>query len=303
MEFLKKNWFKIFSALILVFLCVYVPIVAIKSALDYEIYKEPEIKTKIYTIWHIETFEGGSKARIDYIKSIAREIEKQNAGVLFMIKAIEPEILADEINSSVPDMISFGFGVGKIVLSNLLPFERSFDIRDELVASGSFNNKFYAIPYIVSGYALITHGVLTNNFHCGQEGYTNPENIFKNLNLSPAEIESGYEAYKDFVYDKTTTLLGTGRDVFRVNNLNSIGRTNASITPIDSYTDLIQYFGITKTDEIIEKFVDYLMDDSRQRDLTNYSLFTSKNFKIYGEGLYSEMEDALLSCEVKNVFD
>ncbi len=303
MKSLKKHWFKILSIIILTALCIYVPIFAIRKALDFEIYKEPEIETKIYTLWQVETFEGGSKARIEYLKAIARQIEDETPGVLIMVKAVSPDALETELQFSTPDMISFGTGVGKTILNYLKPLENTYDVRDELVESGKFNNILYALPYIASGYAMITHGTLTNNFHCGQNGYTAPENIFKNLNLTPIENESQYEAYKDFVYDKSVTLLGTGRDVFRVNNLNSLGRATAIITPVDSYTDLIQYFGVVKEDQITYKFLSYALEDERQKSLANYSLFACKNFKIYTDELYSKMEDAIFTCEVKNVFN
>lgn len=302
MNFLKKHWAKIVSGILLLILCIYVPCFALKKALNYEIYKEPAIETEIYTLWHIETFEGGSKARIDYLKAVARQIEAENAGVLIMIKPISPENLSNELETLAPNMISFGFGVGKTVLSKLQPLSSTFDVRDELVESGKFNNSVYALPYMLSGYAMITHGSLTKNFHCGQNGYTMPEKIFSSLNLTPTENESQYEAYKDFVYDNSVTLLGTGRDVFRVNNLNKTGRASAIISPVDNYTDLIQYFGIITQDEITNKFLSYVLSNERQMELNKYSLFTSKNFKIYTDELYSKMEDALSICEVANVF-
>lgn len=276
--------------------------VGIKKARDHEIYKEPSPDTKIYTVWHVETFEGGGKSRLDYLKNVARSIEKDNPGVLFFIKQIDADNLQTELASSVPDIISFGHGVGKTVLPFLQSFDSTFDIRDELIESATFNNKIYALPFIVSGYAMITHGTQTNNFHCGTTGFTSPEMIYNDYQFSLAEVESQYEAYKDFVYNTDVTLLGTGRDVFRVNNLNKIGRANAIITPIDTYTDLIQYIGITNIDENIISFYSALLSDERQYSLSEYSLFSSKYDKIYFSGIYSDMEDAIYSCNIPNVF-
>ncbi len=303
MKFLKKHWAKIISGMLMLILCVYVLVFALNKAKDYEIYKEPTIETKIYTLWHVETFEGGSVSRVEFLKAIARQIETENAGILIMIKPVAPEVLADELKTACPDMISFGFGVGKTILNKLQPLQSSYNVRDELVNAGKFNNTLYALPFMVSGYAMITHGSLTQNFHCGQNGYTKPENVFNNFNLTPAEQESQYEAYKDFVYDNSVTLLGTGRDVYRVNNLNKTGRASAIISPVDSYTDLVQFFGIVNSDEITNKFLSYTLSDQQQMSLNKYSLFSSKNYKIYTDELYSKMEDAISICEVKNVFD
>ena len=300
---LKKHWFKLVSVAFFIFLCFYVPLVAIKKAKDYEIYKEPSIETKIYTVWHIETFEGGSKSRISFLNKIARQIENENAGVLIMVKTIEPEKLENELAETVPDVFSFGFGVGKSLLPNLKEINSTFDVRDELVESGSFNNKIYALPYIVSGYAMFSQGGENLNFYCGENDFINPSQIYSNLGLKLNEKQSQYEAYKKFIYDNKSTLLGSARDVFRINNLNNLGRINASISPVESYTDLIQYLGLTKIDEITKKFLSLAVDDEHQRSLVDYSLFSSKYYKIYSSGIYNDMENALLSATTPNVFE
>lgn len=302
MKWLKKNWFKVLNVVLISILAIYVLAVAIKKTKDYEIYKEQEIETKIYTVWHVETFEGGGAPRINLLKKVARKIESENDGILFMIKEIDADDLSIEIENTIPDIISFGYGVGKIVLPYLQANENSYDIRDHLLLSGSFNNQFYALPYIASGYAIITHGTLSENFHCGTTGYTNPENLYSSLNINVSIEESQYEAYKSFVYDDSVSLLGTGRDVFRINNLNKIGRANASITPVDSYTDLIQYLGIINKDLYTEEFVKILVSDEYQSELNKYSLFSVKYDKIYSEGIYSDMENAIYRCSVPNVF-
>ncbi len=299
----KKIIFKIFNICLLIGVVIFVPLFSIKTARDYEIYKEPTIDSKIYTIWHIETFEGGGKSRISYLNSIARTIEKEHAGVLLMVKTISPEQLEQELVSSIPHIISFGFGVGKTLINKLQPFENTYNIRDELLESATFNGSLYALPYIASGYALITNGKGIENFHCGTNGFTRPENVYKDMNTTPIEIESQYEAYKDFVHKKDVSLLGTGRDVFRVNNLNKLGRKNAMISPVDSYTDLIQYLGVTTHDNIIDKFCAYALNDKNQNSLYEYSLFSSKYIKLYTDGIYNDMEDAIFNCYVPKVFE
>ena len=303
--YIKAHYLKLISFCFIIFVLIYVPIVAINKARDYEIYKEPEIETKIYTIWNIETFEGGGKARVDYLKNVVRTMEKTHDGLLFMVKTIQPERLESELGEASPDIISFGFGVGDIVLNKLIAFDKTYDIRDELIESGSFSSKVYALPYIVSGYAMITHNENQNedNFHVGVSQYVKPQTIYSELNLTPTETQTSFEAYKSFVYDKSVSLLGTGRDVFRVNNLNELGRTNATITPISTYTDLIQYIGITKSDDVIQEFLSLLFSDENQFSLVNYSLFSAKYTKIYSQGIYNDMENAIYNCSIARVFD
>jgi len=280
----------------------YVLAFGIKKARNYEIFKGNNKQQTIYTIWHVETFEGGGKPRIDYLKTISRDMEKQDNQVLFMVKSISPEKLADELEVNKPDIISFGFGVGELVLPYLESQENTFNVRDELINCGSFNQKFYAVPYIVSGYVMFNHSMQANDFHVGTNNYTKPQSIYSTLNLQPKETESQYEAYKDFVYNKNVQLLGTGRDLFRINNLNNIGRTNAIINPIDTYTDLIQYLGIINSNEVTQKFISLALSDTYQNSLVDYSLFSSKYNKLYYDGIYNDMEDALFSCQIPNVF-
>ena len=301
--FFKKYWFKILSVVLMCAISFYVLTFGIRKATNYEILKGDEKQQTIYTILHVETFEGGGMARIEYLKAIARDMEKQDNQVLFMIKAIAPEKLKSELEASKPDIISFGFGVGEVVLPYLIAQENTFDVRDELIESGSFNKKFYAVPYIVSGYAWFFHSMQAQDFHVGTNNYIRPEKIYSSLNLQPNESESQYEAYKDFVYNKNVQLLGTGRDLFRINNLNSIGRANAIINPIDTYTDLIQYLGIINSNQITRKFMSLALSNTYQNTLVDYSLFSSKYNKLYSSGIYNDMEDAIMSCQIPSCFN
>ena len=155
-----------------------------------------------------------------------------------------------------------------------------------------------AIPYISSGYAKFSHGGEISEWIYGKTEFTSP-----NLAGNEKECFGQYEAYKEFIYNKKTALIGTARDVFRVFNLNNVGRLTASITPIADYTDLIQYCGITKKDDYTILFLEKLLCAETQVKLTDYSLFSVKHNKIYSSGIYSDMEDAILSATTPNVFE
>ena len=146
MKFLKKYWPKILSITLISIISIYVCFFAIKQK-SY-IYTKPTAKTQIYSVWHIETFEGGGKARIDYLKSVANHLEKENPNALYVIKAINPSNLEAELAEDSPEIISFGFGVGKIVLPYLSALAKTYNVRDELVESGMFNSNLYALPYM-----------------------------------------------------------------------------------------------------------------------------------------------------------
>lgn len=298
MKFIKNHLKFVICMVVIVILSVYTLTFGIKLALNNEIFTKPKVETKIYSVWHIETFEGGGKSRILFLKDIAKNIEKQNIGVLFNIKQISPENLENELKDNKPDIFSFGYGVGDKILPYLINLDNTYSVRDSLIESGSFNAKLYAIPYMVSGYALLTHSPESVYTVYGENGYTKAS-IF---NKSATSINGQYEAYKRFVNNKNYNLIGTARDVFRVENLNNIGRTNATISALTGYTDLIQYAGITSCDYIAKLFIENLVNKENQLKLTDYSLFSSLHTKLYTNGIYNDMENAIFSAEIPNVF-
>jgi hypothetical protein len=301
--FLKKHWFKVLSFVLIFAISSYSLMFGIKRARNFDVLKGEEKQQHIITIWHIETFEGGGKTRADYLKNIIHSIEKQDEQTLFLLRSIKPENLQNELCVSSPDIISFGFGVGKQVLPFLKEFNNAFNVRDELIESGSFNRKLYGIPYMIGGYAIFNHTTTKNEFHCGSNGFTKPEFIYNSLNLVPQKIESQYEAYKTFANNKNVQLLGTTRDLFRINNLNKIGRTNAMISPVSTYTDLIQYIGITNQNDVTMKFVQRCMSVEMQTKLVDYALFSVLHNKLYYDGIYNDMENAIFSCTIPKVFE
>ena len=296
MKWIKKYKFKIVSVVLICFLSVFF---IFNNKNNISILSKENEQTKIYTVYHVETFEGGSKSRINYLKNIARAIEKQNPNILFMIKQIAPEKLKTELSETNFDIISFGYGVGEVVLPFLVNLDKTYNLRDEVLNSGMFNNKLYALPYILSGYCKIIQDEENQNFYCGTNNYINSQNICPN----PIKKQSQYEAYKDFVYNKNSNLVGTARDLFRVDNLNKTGRTNATFSFIETYTDLVQYLGVTKTDEITLKFLQMSVDSKFQNQLSDYGLFSVTDNNLYFDGIYNSMENAIKNCIIGNVFN
>ena len=297
MKFIKKSWKFVLSLILIIFLGLYVFVFAFKSVLNFNIYTKPSIETKIYSVWHIETFEGGGKSRLTYLKNLAAKIEKENKGVLFNISQIQPQKLESLLQINKPNIISFGFGVGKILLPYLTVQDNTYNVRDNLIDSGNFANKLYAIPYIIGGYAHFSHNQANRQTIYGNNDFTHPQNT-ENCIVYPSQ----YEAYKEFVNNKKINLIGTSRDLFRVNNLNDIGRLSATITPIEDYTDLVQYVASTKNDDITKLFISSLLTAEYQAKLTDYHLFSTLNTKIYSTGIYNDMENAILKSSSPNAF-
>lgn len=299
----QKITLKFFLAVCICVVCVYVFAFGFKKAKQFVLYNKTTANSVVYNVWHIETFEGGSAPRINYLKKIAREIERQNPAVLFHIQQIDATKLADNLEAGLPDIISFGSGVGKLVLDKLETFESDFGVRKSLLDSGKFNGKIYALAYIVSGYAMFSHGEKEESIEYGTTGFVNPQKAIDNAKLPVKNFGTPFETYKNFVYHHNHALLGSARDVFRIDNLNKIGRTNASITPVDSFTDLVQYIGRTKTDKIINLFCNKMLSQTEQNKLADYHLFSTLNTKLYTDGIYSDMENAIFNCKIQNVFN
>lgn len=259
---------------------------------------------QIYEWWHIESFEGGGANRQNYLNNLCLQYEKENPTQLFIVKNIQADQLADALTKSVPHLISFSEQVAQIVLPYLKEFNNEYNVQDNFLQSAKYNSKLMAIPFIASGYCYFTK----TNSQKELDLYTANDNMHNALYLtSGKEINRGktlssYECYTKFVNNSNIKLLGTARDLFRIKNLENIGRLTATYEPVSTFTDLIQYIGVTTTDKEVLKFVDFVMQDVNQRKLATLSLFSTKHLKLYADELYSSMEQALSSCNVPNIF-
>ncbi|MBQ7798015.1 MAG: hypothetical protein IJ371_02725, partial [Clostridia bacterium] len=158
--------------------------------------------------------------------------------------------------------------------------------------------------FIASGYCYFTK--INNKQDLSL--YTANNNLHNAISLTSGQINnnqtlSSYECYTKFVNSNDIKLLGTARDLFRIKNLESLGRFSVIYEPVSTFTDLIQYLGKTTNDKNISNFIDYIMNDNNQRKLVNLSLFSTKHLKLYTEPVYANMENALTSCHVPNIFN
>lgn len=259
---------------------------------------------KIYEWWHIESFEGGGANRQNYLNQLALSYEKENPTTLFMVKRIEPDQLENALTINTPHLISFSEQVAKFVLPYLKEFDNEYEVQANFLESATHNGKLMAIPFIASGYCYFTK----TNSKTELDLYTANNNLHNATSLTSGEINnnqtlSSYECYTKFVNSNDIKLLGTARDLFRIKNLESLGRFSVNYEPISNFTDLVQYLGKTTNDKEISKFIDYVMTDTNQNKLSNLSLFSTKHLKLYSEPTYMQMENALTSCIVPNIFN
>lgn len=276
-------------------------------------YKTESGSLNVYTVWHIETFEGGGRSRLTYLQNMALQFEKMNAGKLFMIKSVEPDQLTQALKDEVPHIFSFGWGVGDEILPYLKSLNKEYNVRDDILKSAVFNGKLVCVPYILNGYCYFTKEGKTADQLLGEKqplyvqnvGYTSALTAYKNktTDVNNGENLTSYEAYVKFISGNAKILLGTGRDLFRTQNLISQGRLECTNEYVEGYSDLIQYIGISSYDKYVNSFIELLLTDAAQQKFSDYSLFSTKNLTLYSTGAFAEMEKVLQKkLNVPNVF-
>jgi len=287
-----------------------------------------ELKNTVLSLIHVETFEGGKTSRSLFLEKLASRFNKKNTGVYITIKTLTPEQLKINYSENFCDIVSFGFGVGDVVLKDLIELPE-IDMREEFLESSKMNNKVFAYPYMYGGYVAITREQSFNNFNYEKDDIKNLGNITikqknkkeyslgfaKNgsINIANSLVAndistqkelfyendlSTYEMYESFLGNKFATLIGTTRDLIRCNDRVQKGTiSNLVYNYLGGYTDLVQYMGITsksiEKQEIAKNFLDFVMQSENQKELTKVGLFSCVEKEIYADGILKDFEKFL----------
>jgi hypothetical protein len=204
----------------------------------------------------------------------------------------------DKLSKGVlPDMVSYGVG---IEVKNQVCFSSKKDF-----PSGNINGKLYSLPWARGGYYIFdknpnNNGTLPTFFDkmiVSYTDYTSPFTALKlsNVKVNDVEILKDKEAYTEFLFSDNAVLLGTQRDLYRLQN----STTSFSVYPLKEYNDLFQYISVTSTDklktELAIKFIDYLVSDDIQAKLTSIRMFSPYLFNLYSNDFYALAEKTLPS--------
>lgn len=275
----------------------------------------------VLTLFNVETFEGGTNSRTRYIQSQAMKFNEKNINCFIVVKTLSPDELALCLSSgNLPDMFSFGVGVGNLIQGFLTKLENNPSIRSDLLQYGKTGNSLLAYPFILSGYALITYenfapeGSSLSNLVASttklpglslHTSFNAAETLFKNgvhcQTTDLLESEDSYQAYKNFLNKKTKSLLGTARDVARCKNREENGSISAlQYRFLGEYSDLVQYISAVETTNSLKtffakEFANFLLSKDAQSDLSRFGLFSTRTQSIYPSGYMKEFESALLS--------
>ncbi|NCB48096.1 MAG: hypothetical protein EOM55_00475 [Clostridia bacterium] len=281
-----------------------------------------ENSTKVVlTLYNIETFEGGTNSRTSYLQKQALKFNKKYNNCFVVIKTLSPDQLALNIrNNNLPDLYSFGVGVGSYIQGFLSELDENSQIRSCLMQYGKKFGKLLAYPYILSGYTLISYekylleeenlsSLVTTDTVKNVVGlslsstFNGAEVLFQNgITLSESDImetSSSYDAYKNFLSKKTKSLLGTARDLARCKNREDLGTLGAcDYKFLGNYSDLVQYISVVESGSsakmlYAKEFAKFLTDENSQNDLSDYGLFSTLKNNIYNEGYMLEFENVL----------
>ena len=247
----------------------------------------------IVSLWHIDTFEGGTGSRRKFLLDLAVKYEKKHAGTLIM--AIDYTVAGAEEemkNGKFPDMISFGNGLELKAFSELKT--------ENAYPEGVFSGTPAAAIWAKGEYALFSKtepsGKEIDSLTVSQSEYNLPLVAFALSGFTAKKIvvKTPSEAYADFINGKTDCLLGTQRDVYRLLNRGF----NAAVTPLSSFSDLNQFIAITgdnpQKNACAREFIDLLLSDAVQNDLNKIGLFS-----VFGRVSYEDPSLSALS-EIRN---
>jgi len=235
--------------------------------------QENQDKPYLISLWHIEGFEGGRGSRKKFLEEVSLSFEKKQKNAYIMVFNLTIEGAEENIKKDIyPDLISYSIGTN---VNNLkeIQSQRSFK-------GGNVGNKCFSLPWCKGGYVLI------KNKNCNKLNrekilvssinYTNPmlALYLENINTKNASLEQSKKAYLEFINGKAEYLLGTQRDLVRLENAN----VNVEVTPIQAFNDLYQYIGIMADEEdrieICNNFINYLCEDENQQKLSKISMFS-----------------------------
>ena len=236
---------------------------------------EAEKYKGIITIWQVDSFEGGTGSRAQFLLRAASITEKRYKGVLFSVENKTLESAKEDFaEGRYPDILSSGNGVD---------FLKAVGINsDKSFAPGEIGGVSYCLPWCRGGYVLITNekaplSDVGNEILISKGDYTQPllALIEEGINVTDYKTASPMDAYVEFVAGKARFFLGTQRDV------NRLTRRGMEVTyaPLSAYNDLYQYVAITTSDPqkkfYAERFIEDLLSEKVQNKLSEIGMMSA----------------------------
>lgn len=236
----------------------------------------------VLEMWHVDSFEGGTGSRKDFLDRSAAAFEKENEGVLISVINHTAESVKANFDRGIrPDLISFGVGV-----TDVLKYAKPLKTRRNGVFfdSGAEGDAAFFYPYAFGNYYIFTNAASKGKGAVLSVGKNNfPKFAAKLAGKNYSDALSPLEAFATFAGGAYGELIGTQRDVYRLARRG----VEFEVKPLGTFTDLVQYVAVTAEGENAassEKFAEYLVSDEVQGRLFEIGLFSPTGAKVnYGE--------------------
>lgn len=257
---------------LLIFCSVFLSLLTVLSLfLFYPKESNKSESVKYLEIWHIDGIEGGIGSRTSLLKKVASEYAKSHGLVIRVIMHTVNSCEKNFEKGVYPDIISYSNGLN-------LPYER-------LLSFNGDKEKSYAKEWCKGGYLLISRknqnikGVIIS-----QQSYTVPLLAYhlSQVKIPISQTEQSDKAIYSFYRDKSLALLGTQRDLYRLENKD----IEIDVKVLNGYNDLYQYFSLLCTEKnylLATAFIDYFYETLSNKNLLKDIGMLSKNGYIEGQ--------------------
>lgn len=306
-----------------------------------ELWGESSEYQGVLEVWNIDTFSGAYMSKSDFLNEVARRFECRNKGVFVCIKNMKVEEFGLALKEGrLPSVVSFGWGIGNLVLEQLETLTGFENVNEKILESGKKNGELKAVGYIMSMYGLFSStekiGKLNEDstlsqvmfssgkdiakkkgskhiysLNYGKSKYVHPENVFLENGKDYLISENEYTAYNDFInFNYANILLGSMRDMVRLENkINKGDMSGIIVQPMTKYNDLIQYVGLIKTNSktiknCAELFIKNLLSEAVQKEICKTGLFSTTGEILYKDNeRFSAFENHITKLQnIPNVF-
>ena len=262
--------------------------------------KQVETAQKTYIeLWHIDTFEGGVGSRRAFLEKAALSYQKKSDTVVIVKEQTIYSAEQNFSNNVYPDMISFGSGIK-------LPYDRLVSLKTgktdnnnkEIISKNEKSGgNDYAKVWCMGGYVKITRkGVSADGLIISDQKNAMPYLAAKlsGESLPVKQVVDSDKAVYSFYSDKNAALVGTQRDLFRLENKG----IDIDVVPYTGYNDLYQYVSvISENDEKAFKcglFIDYLLSDEIAEKLDGIGMLSlDKSGKVKAKNSPTDVFDSI----------
>ena len=201
-------------------------------------------QSTVLEMWHVDSFEGGTGSRKSFLERSAATFEKRNEGVFISVINHTAESVKANFESGIhPDIISFGIGVTD-VLNYAKPLKSHKN--NAFFESGAAGGATYFYPYAYGNYYIFTSDGKRGKGRVLSAGkYNLAEFAAKLAGEDCGETLPPLEAYTAFIGGAYGELIGTQRDIYRLNKRG----VDFEVRRLGNFTDLVQYVAVTAEGE------------------------------------------------------